>query len=199
MRSARLAFVVALMGCSGSVERSNPRPPEIGEVEFISDFLGKAFESRFASDSVVLLYGTFVWGPWIPESRLWARDSAQLLRRASDSLPIELIQDFLAKNAGIQEIWPELTSRLPLVAVTQRELDSIFVLVGYEPKSRDSLFHARFPKAKTGLISISRVGFNRDRDLALWYYGTPIGGGLYMFRKSGSEWKKQSAVDTWIE
>jgi hypothetical protein len=111
-----------------------------------------------------------------------------LLRMASDRLPAEMIRDFGEKNRESCAVWPELTRHLPASLLTLNERKALFSGFADEGWKR---FYAKYPDAY-GIITVSRVGLNRDKTLAFFYVGvgqgTLLGHGQLHVLKEGDAW-----------
>jgi len=141
----------------------------------VVSILGREYEAYFASDSTLLIHGVFLSG-------------AHMLLEAPDSLSQDLVQDYVAKSAARQDVWPELATRLPIVILTPAALDSIFSNVGIHNQGLEAQLRLRYPRSRPELSLLTRVGFNRDRDLALWYAGSSNQGALCVYRKADLLW-----------
>jgi hypothetical protein len=113
-----------------------------------------------------------------------------LLRQASDQVPAEMIRDFCEKNRESRAVWPELTRRLPATLVTAKEVDAIFVAGTW------NAFYAKYP-GSPGIITVSRVGLNRDKTMAFFYVGNQRAslagdGRLHVLKKEGDVWVELS-------
>lgn len=112
-----------------------------------------------------------------------------LLRQASDQVPAEMIRDFCEKNRGSRMVWPELPRYLPASLLTLGERKAIFSGFADEGWKR---FYAKYPHAP-GIITVSRVGLNRDKTLAFFYVAVGMGslnahGQLHVLKKEDDVW-----------
>jgi hypothetical protein len=112
-----------------------------------------------------------------------------LLSQASDQVPAELIRDFGEKNRESRAVWPELTRHLPAILLTLAEREAFFSDFGVEGWKR---FHAKYP-GSPGIVTVSRVGLNRDKTLAFFYVEVGQGplsghGQLHVLKKEGNAW-----------
>jgi hypothetical protein len=114
------------------------------------------------------------------------------------SISEETIEDFEKKN----ETEGELARHLNLTVD--------YVLLGKQSSARTPEEHAKqwkefdekYPNSP-GIISLSRVGFNSDKDQALVYVANRCGGlcgkGYYvLLMKSGERWKVQKEMLLWV-
>jgi hypothetical protein len=110
-----------------------------------------------------------------------------LLRDASDQVPAEMIQDFGEKNRKSRAVWPELTKHLPASLLTPAENQAFFSLDDGWKR-----FYAKYP-GSGGIITVSRVGLNRDKTVAFFYLGLACGslcghGTIHVLKKEGDAW-----------
>jgi hypothetical protein len=112
-----------------------------------------------------------------------------LLSDARDQVPAEMIRDFCEKNRESRMVWPELIRHLPASLLTAGERKAIFSV------SSDDVwkpFYTKYP-GSPGIITVSRVGLNRDKTLAIFYVGNQrhllLGEGqLHVLKKEGDVW-----------
>jgi hypothetical protein len=115
-----------------------------------------------------------------------------LLKDASDQVPAELIRDFGDKNRQARAVWPELTKHLPAHLLSRAEQGAIFT---GGPDGNWKRFYEKYP-GSPGIITVSRVGLNREKNRALFHMGWMAGslqghGELYVLKKEGDEWVDQ--------
>lgn len=196
MRYAHLISVLVCIGCTAARSSSRTSPTESEEIDFIVSALSREYRSYFASDSSLLVYEWFtsdILGSNIHPLTELKSDLA------SDSLPEDLIQDFIAKGETRQAVWSGLTSRLHLIVITQAEMDSIYSKVGANFLREWEVLRAKYPTSRGVVRTMSRVGFNRERNMALWYVGNrSAGGNLMVFQKEGSDWVGSPTRVRWI-
>lgn len=111
----------------------------------------------------------------------------ELLENNPGHVPREVVRSFLAANATEVRLGPELGQRINLVFFSRADGEKIFV--GRRGWKR---FYKIFPDSP-GCISVSRVGFSHDGQLALVYLGSQSydlagGGRLYLLRRTGGHW-----------
>lgn len=123
-----------------------------------------------------------------------------LLKEASDQVPAEMIRDFCEKNRKSRAIWPELTRHLPTVLLSMKDKKTLFSESGDGWKT----FYEKYP-GSPGIITVSRVGLNRDRTLALLYLGNQRHwlngeGRLHVLKKEGDVWVEQPVAigPSWV-
>lgn len=112
-----------------------------------------------------------------------------LLKQASDQVPAEMIRDFGEKNRESRAVWPELSRHLPVILLTRKDQEGLFSRRGADGWER---FDREYP-GSGGIITVSRVGLNREGTLALFYMGWACGGlcgngQLHVLKKEGGVW-----------
>jgi hypothetical protein len=112
-----------------------------------------------------------------------------LLKEACEQAPAEMIRNFGDRNRESRAVWPELMQFLPSRLLSREERHMIFKDETYEGWKR---FYERYPKA-AGLVTVSRVGLNREKDRALFYLACCRGalaavGGLHVLEREGDVW-----------
>jgi hypothetical protein len=113
----------------------------------------------------------------------------RLLKEACEQAPAEMIRNFGDRNRESRAVWPELMQYLPSRLLSREERHAIFKDDTYEGWKR---FYERYPKA-AGLVTVSRVGLNREKDRALLYLACCRGalaavGGLHVLQREGDVW-----------
>jgi hypothetical protein len=113
----------------------------------------------------------------------------RLLNEACEQAPAEMIRNFGNRNHESSAVWAELMQYLPSRLLSREARDAIFKDDPYEGWNR---FYEQFPKA-AGLITVSRVGLNRENDRALFYVACIRGalaavGGLHVLEREGDVW-----------
>jgi hypothetical protein len=98
-----------------------------------------------------------------------------------------MIRDFCEKNRGLRAAWPELTRHLPASLLTSGEREAIFSVSDCWKR-----FYTKYP-GSPGIITVSRVGLNRDRTLAFFYVGNQSAqlageGRLHVLKKERDVW-----------
>lgn len=109
----------------------------------------------------------------------------------------EVVQDFAARNQQTYPLEPLLTLSVKNVLISQEELNTIF-------KNQDGwdIFYSKFPNSQ-GRMTLSCVGFNPEKDMALVYVGNQsywlAGAGFYvLLEKVAGQWIVKSKTITWI-
>jgi hypothetical protein len=160
----------------------------VWEIDPLVSFLKGEYGARIFAETPLVINSETTVGfmPEFPDPERLERD---LIRRASNEIPVDLMRDFCAKNRHSRVIWPELESYLPLRLFSRAEQAAIFT---GNPDEGWKQFSKKYPKS-VGIIELSRVGFNRSRTIALFYLGWQGGslagsGRLYVMKKTGSLW-----------
>ena len=115
-----------------------------------------------------------------------------MLAEASEQVPAEIIRDFIEKNREQHAIWPEMTRRLSASLLSLDEAKKTFTGYANDGWKR---FYAKYPKT-CGIVTVSRVGMNRDKTLAFFYVGNQRGsinglGGMHVLKREGDAWVEQ--------
>lgn len=114
----------------------------------------------------------------------------RLLEQASDQVPAAMIRDFGEKNRKSRVVWPELSRHLPVSLLTLEERKGFFG--GGSIDEGWNRFYAKYP-GSPGIITVSRVGLDSDKPLALFYVAVGqaslLGyGQLHVLKKEGEVW-----------
>jgi len=108
-----------------------------------------------------------------------------------------MINDFKAKNIRAYNLDPFFNQRGKYKIISQKEINSIFDHNPYWDK-----YYRRNPDSE-GIITFSRVGFNRARDKALlhvanqWNRATGAGVYILLSRQKDNSWKIESELRGW--
>jgi hypothetical protein len=162
----------------------------LSEVEVVASLLQQDYGDSISNNiPLVLQESLSVSGLTIWETHEQLTKS--LLSQASEQAPADLIRDFCDKNGKPQPVWPELKARKPVVLLTQAELNDFFPEQDTKQDGWDR-FYAKYPKSP-GIITVSRVGFNRKGDLAMVYLGIQSHwlaghGSICVLRKRDGKW-----------
>jgi hypothetical protein len=91
-------------------------------------------------------------------------------------VPTEIAADFDEKNKDTFILKNRFSMKLPYVLVAESELREIFHLDSQGHLSQDPwhLFYEKYPGSR-GIISLSRLGFNSTKDVALVYVANQSG------------------------
>ena len=180
-----IALGLILTGGGHSAVPSTPAR----EMDVLVSFLQKRYGFALTAGAPLVIDDTFFAGNVGQSSDEYARS---LLADASARVPADLIRDFCGKNAHPGPVWPALGSRLCVKFLTQTEAHGFFSDTSHQKPDGWDRFYAKYPKSP-GIITISRVGFSRDGNLAMFYLGNQIHwlagcGGIHIFRKQGTKW-----------
>lgn len=197
MRVLLLIIALSATGCHS--QRSPPAVASskgVSEMDVVVSFLAKQYDYCVKSNTPLVIEDTFSIDMLNMERKSQEEFTRSLVSQASDEIPADLIQDFCAKNAKPQVVWPDLPKRLPVVLLSRGELEAIFSAGhGQKPDGWDT-FYAKYPKSP-GIITISRVGFSRRGDVAMVYIGSQShwlagGGRIRILRKQDGKWVVRS-------
>jgi hypothetical protein len=124
-------------------------------------------------------------------------ETLEFVQKELSGLTDEVVRDFTARNQQAYPLEPLLTLGVEHVLLSQQESDTIF-------KNQDAwdIFYRKFPNSQ-GRMSLSRVGFNSKRDIALVYVGNQshwlAGTGYYvLLEKVDGQWVVKDETMTWI-
>lgn len=126
---------------------------------------------------------------------------AQEMRYVQDSLGSavseETLRDYRVQNASREPLSRRLALDVEVAFLSDTEFEAIFAAPdGWEQ------FYALYPHSQ-GIMTLSRVGFDRGMEQALVYVGNQVhylaGQGYYLFlSKEGGRWVIQETVLVWI-
>jgi len=131
------------------------------------------------------------------EAELLTRADAYLRERLGD-LPQDLLVSFRTANAirhDLSAVFPALAEACTLVGWSELE-------AGFWGKLGWWGIRLRYPFS-SGVVSLSRVGFDKDRSQALACCGRHSGprsgaGWFKLFRKTSGEWRVAASAVAWI-
>ena len=108
----------------------------------------------------------------------------------------ETVNGFRDANGESHLLRDDLDLGFTCVLLSEEETRDIFDSGGWDE------FYARYPHSQ-GIMTVSRVGFNRERDQALVYVGNQShwlgGAGYYLFlTKEEGVWRIQEEIMVWI-
>jgi len=114
-------------------------------------------------------------------------------------IPVEFEDDLLPKTETSYILDRRLLLRVKYLLLSKEKVDALFkqdLNKGWEA------YWKEYPKA-TGLLTLSRVGFNRDRTRAFVYASSGCGslcgyGYYFVLEKSGDDWKIKEEKKLWI-
>lgn len=109
----------------------------------------------------------------------------------------EIINDFKAKNLRSYSLESFINQRAEYTIITQKEIDYIF-----DHNPHWDSYYNRYPKSG-GILTLSRVGFNRQRTQALlhaanqWNRSTGAGVYLLVVKQKDGSWKIENQQRIW--
>jgi len=119
------------------------------------------------------------------------------LRAKIPFLDDEILNDFKAKNIKTYPLKNYINQRAEYMIITQKEIDHIF---DYNPHWGS--YYKRYP-GSGGILTLSRVGFNRQRDQALVHIANQwqrlTGAGIYIVfdKQEDGSWKTGQHKRVW--
>jgi hypothetical protein len=193
MRALFLVIFFLAAGCHGqqtppAATSSAPAP----EIDVVASFLADQYDYCIKSNTPLVIEDTFSIAMLKMGRESHEEFTRSLLSQASDEVPADLIRDFCAKNAKPQAVWPDLAKRLTIVLLSRQEMETIFSARHAQKPDGWDKFYLKYPKSP-GIITISRVGFNRRGDMAMVYVGAQShwlagGGHIRILRKQDGKW-----------
>jgi hypothetical protein len=192
----RALLLIIALGVAGCRSQTTPPPvvgsPQTSELDVLVAFLSDNYKGTIQSNTPLVIEDAFsismLDGGRDPSEEF----TRWLLAQASDEAPADLIRDFCAKNAKPQAVWPALGERLSVVLLSRRELERLFTAGPKEKPDGWDRFYAKYPQSP-GIITISRVGFNRRGDMAMICVGSQSHwlaghGGIHILHKQDGKW-----------
>jgi hypothetical protein len=154
-----------------------------------------------------------VWSVTLDSMVVWETDDFVVLQNGTDTynlgdsamasylkqqlkVPDEAIQNYTVRNATPSTIERKLTLDVDYVLLDMQEITDIITLGGY-----DELYR-RYPKCN-GVTTLSRVGFNVGRTMALVYMSHTPGflagaGWAVLCRKISGKWEVVTSTIIWV-
>jgi hypothetical protein len=121
------------------------------------------------------------------------------LKKSSTELQPETVNDLLVKSNETSTLERKLSIKIDYQLIKDEEVEGFFK----EGGGGWEAFHKKYPKA-SGIMTVSRVGFNADKTQALVYTGWSCGGlcgggGYTLLTKKSGGWVKAGHVGpTWV-
>lgn len=204
MRTLIAIILLALIGCGQQRHVSTAIvASRTDEIDVITSLLRERYGSYVPVGTPLVINDMFCTTHLeIDQSR--DEFERSLLSQASNRIPADLIRDFCAKTTKPEPVWPELGVRLQVKLLSRTELASFFSTKRTQKPDGWDRFYTKYPKSP-GIITISRVGFNKSGDMAMFYMGSQShwlagSGHIYVFRKQGGKWVEQpfSIGPSWV-
>ncbi len=113
------------------------------------------------------------------------------------SLKNDSIEDYKNKNARAYKLENKFSIPQTVILISEEELNQIF----QSEKGWDA-FNERYPDS-SGIIQISRAGFNTNQTQAILYYSYQRGavwgeGYLFFLTRDEGEWRVKEQVSLWV-
>jgi hypothetical protein len=128
----------------------------------------------------------------------WVNDDAlSYIEQELGGVTRDLLQDFTDKNQETRDLEAALNLSVDYVFISQAEQEALF-----STDTGWTEFYEKYP-ASQGLLSLSRVGFNPQRDQALVYVGNQsdwlLGVGFYfLLAQRDGAWKVVEEIFAWV-
>ncbi|MDP2995166.1 MAG: hypothetical protein Q8N46_08620 [Anaerolineales bacterium] len=186
-----LAVIVA--ACTGTPAPAST--PSAEQMDAEEQAVYAALLRNLYSASSYVIMDTTATGPTGVEDTASTLDHIMQNMHAVD---LETADSFRVRNDAAYPVPPDMDLGSGYVLLSQSEMSQIF------SQNRDGwqLFYEQYPDAP-GIITLSRVGFNKSLDQALVYVGTMshwlAGAGYYiLLKKVDGSWIVDQQVMTWI-
>lgn len=133
-----------------------------------------------------------------PDARPFSpSDAAHFMRNYHPELGDEIWSDFTTKNEKPSVLERRFTLSVEYTFVSMRELESIFA----DSSGWDG-FYAKYPGSQ-GVLTLSRVAFNKAKDTAVLYTANQFGwdggeGNMVLMKKTGGRWTVEGQSMMWI-
>ena len=144
------------------------------------------------------------------QTEIYSYDRAKLnvavetksIRKAFAAWLIEedTVENYFAANKAPSRLQNYFTFPVPTILLTRKERYDLL----HDPRGLDywTIFYERYPNS-TGILTLSRVGFNRTMRQAFVYIanscGSLCGGGeYYLLSKKNGAWKVQAVFRLWV-
>lgn len=154
-----------------------------------------------------------VWSATIDSMVVWEKDDFVVLQRGTDGyslqdsaiaaylrgqlkVPDDALQDHGLRNAQGATIERKFDITVDYTLLDRQEIEDLLMLDGYEELYR------RYPKCN-GVTTLSRVGFNSTRNMALVYLSMTPGylagsGWAVLLRKTSGKWEVTASTIVWV-
>jgi hypothetical protein len=158
------------------------------EIDPLVDFLKSQYTTEIASGKLLVIQDKTDLRQLL-EGISFQQFVDFLNKDVSNQVPPELIKDFCDKNTHPGPIWPELGSRVPMRLFGSKDGDAIF---HGGPDAGWGRFYQKYP-GSPGIITVSRVGFNGAKNVAMFYVGRISGslngeGRIHVMKRQGDKW-----------
>lgn len=126
------------------------------------------------------------------------QEQAEYIRTSmGHSLEPATLEDYIAANGRDYKLENSFLLDAPVVLLTQSEFAEIFA-----DENGWERFYESYPESQ-GIMTLSRAGFNADRDQALVYAGNQRDylagrGNIILLAKRGGEWEIDQVILAWI-
>lgn len=154
-----------------------------------------------------------VWSATIDSMVVWEKDDFIVLQRGTDGysledsataaylrgqlkVPDDALLDHAQRNAQSATIERRFDITVDYTLLDRKEIEDLTMLAGY-----DELYR-RYPRCN-GVTTLSRVGFNSSRSMALVYLSMTPGylagaGWAVLLRKISGKWEVSASTIVWV-
>jgi len=193
MRSLLLIIALVAAGCrTYPTESTVTSASTTSELDVVVSFLADHYDYCMKSNTPLVVEDTFSIAMLHMSDESHEELTRSPLSQASDEVPADLIRDFCDKNAKPHKVWPELRERRPVILLSKADLETLFSAGHDQKPDAWDRFYTKYPKSP-GVITLSRVGFNRRRGMAMVYVGSQShwlagGGHIRILHKQVEKW-----------
>lgn len=193
----KAGFIVFLVGfiCANFIPAQNT--PDLDEYSVYSDLLKEEFIGK-RTKQIVIKKETAVQNFSANE-----KIPTEGLQGSLSSLKKETAEDFLLRNKQSAKLTDKFKLKVKINLVGE-EIDKIFIENNRNGSTENGwmIFHKRYPTAD-GIITLSRVGFNKEKTQALIFVAFGCGwlcgeGNYILLEKQEEEWKVKSKLINWV-
>jgi len=170
---------------------------ELQEYDVLSDVISQKYIRAGVSVIVMLSATQCCMPPLEKPNPNWSLQPYSELKRQSPDLLSETLDDFKVKNASKKTLKNRFSLSSERVLLSRDQLKNLIPDACCGWKS----FYKRYPTAP-GIITVSRVGFNHQKNQALVYVGNQKQsreglGVLYILVKTENSWIIQQELEMW--
>ena len=190
-----LLFVLSIAGCSGTtpvVHSTTPTGPEVEEYAVYATVINELYVAE-QTKLVIIKDRTGL-------SHSISKDlnrELELAQRDMTATSNDTIKDFQEKNQQSYPLDDSIRTKTKCLLIGEKEVEEI-----YQDVDGWSNFYKKYPDSQ-GIMTLSRVGFNKDLNQALVYVGNRKGGlsgmGLFILLSKGNgNWIIQDKYSAWV-
>lgn len=107
----------------------------------------------------------------------------------------ETFDDFIIKNLNPTKIKNDFHTEKIIIVLNNKQIKEVlndFIYTGWKN------FHQTYGQETPGILTLSRIGYNKKKNKALIYYSNLNGGHMLVLNKIENEWEICSSSQIWI-